>query len=72
MDDKKVVIILGKDGSVKSEAFGFKGAACQDKTSFLKKIFGKSDEILKPSYYEEDEELEKDVQIDGLPSGWCG
>ena len=72
MNDKKVVVILGKDGSVKSEAFGFKGPACQRKTAFLKKVFGKGDETLKPSYYEEAEELDKDLQIDGLPSGWCG
>jgi len=72
MSDKKVVVILGKDGSVKTEAFGFKGSACQDKTAFLKKVFGEGKETLKPSYYEEAEELDKDVQIDGLPSGWCG
>ena len=72
MSDKKVVVILGKDGSVKTEAFGFKGSSCQDKTAFLKKVFGEGKETLKPSYYEESEELGKDLQIDGLPSGWCG
>ena len=72
MSEKKVVFILGKDGSVKSEAFGMKGPECIKKMKFSHKVFGKPSTTLKPSYYEEAEEVEKDLKIDGLPSGWCG
>jgi len=37
----KVEILLGKDGSVKVEAFGFKGESCTDATAFIDKIFPK-------------------------------
>ena len=72
MSEKRVVITLGKDGSVKTEAFGFKGASCQEKTKFLEKIFGEAKATLKPSFYEEDTESEKDIIVNGLPSGHCG
>lgn len=69
---KQVRIKLGKDGSIKSEAFGFKGPECKNKTSFLNDIFGDSDtEELKQSYYEESES-ETTFESNGLPSGWCG
>lgn len=69
---KKVVITLGKDGSVKAEAFGFKGSSCEEASAFLDDIFPKSKElVLKPSYYEE-EEKETLIEKNGLPSGWCG
>jgi hypothetical protein len=72
MPDKKLVFILGKDGSIKSEAFGFKGPECIKKMEFSHKVFGKPKATeLKPSYYEE-EVLDQNLDIDGLPSGWCG
>lgn len=72
MSEKKVVITLGKDGSVKAEAFGFKGSSCTDATQFLNEVFpsGSSMET-KASYYEE--EVKDDLlDINGLPSGHCG
>jgi hypothetical protein len=67
MDGKKVVIILGKDGSVRADASGFKGGSCEKATEFLDKMFGsKGKREFKSSYYEED------VVVDGLPSGYCG
>lgn len=68
---KTVKITLGKDGSVRVEASGFKGESCEEATAFLDKIFGKAEKRThKDSYYEEVEE--KDKLIDGLPSGHCG
>lgn len=68
---KKIEIVLGKDGSVRVEALGFKGETCEEATAFLDKIFGKAEKRShKDSYYEEVEE--KDRLIDGLPGGHCG
>jgi hypothetical protein len=67
---KKVVITFGKDGSVRSEAFGFKGESCKEATAFLDPLFGEGKETLKPSYHETEEE--KNNLVDGLPSGNCG
>ena len=65
---KRVEVILGKDGSVKVEAFGFKGASCEEATAFLDRIFGGDVEREhKASYYEEEVKL-----CDGLPNGYCG
>lgn len=67
---KKVEITVGKDGSVRVEAFGFKGASCEEATAFLDNLFGKASKIdHKDSYYEEEV---KDNLVDGLPSGHCG
>lgn len=68
MDEKKVEITLGKDGSVRVEAFGYKGGSCEEATAFLEKLFGKSKKKYKPSYYEED----GNTIVNGLPSGYCG
>ncbi len=68
---KRVEITLGKDGSVKVEAFNFKGASCEDATAFLQKVLGKAENTEhKDSYYEENTEANFDV--DGLPGGHCG
>ena len=64
---KKVEITFGKDGSVAVEAFGFKGASCEEATAFLDELFGKpTDKTLKDSYHE------KELIAEGLPSGYCG
>lgn len=69
---KKVVITLGKDGSVKAEAFGFKGSSCEAATEFLDNVFdGKNTTVVKDSYYEA-EDKEGVLNVDGLPSGYCG
>jgi len=64
---KKVEIIFGKDGSVKVEAFGFKGNSCEEATKFLDDLFGKGKRKHKDSFYEQAEKI-----TDGLPSGYCG
>lgn len=64
---KKVEIIVGKDGSVRVEAFGFKGASCEEATRFLDEVFGEKKMEKKASYFEEPDNL-----VDGLPSGFCG
>lgn len=64
---KKVEITFGKDGSVSVEAFGFKGASCEEATAFLDQLFGKPDDRnYKESYHE------KELVAEGLPSGHCG
>ena len=71
---KKIVITLGRNGSRKVEAFGFKGPECQDATKFLKKVFGEiEDEKLKSSYFEDPDE-NTFLETDGLPGGgrFCG
>lgn len=67
MDEKKVVIKLGKDGSVSVEAFGFKSGSCEEATAFLDKIFKKETRKYKSSYYEP-----KDTLINGVGNGLCG
>ena len=65
---KKVIVKLGKDGSVKVEAEGFVGSSCEDATKFIDDIFGKpTDKKLKPEYYQEEQTI-----CNGLPSGYCG
>jgi ABC-type sulfate transport system substrate-binding protein len=68
---KTVKITLGKDGALRVEAEGYKGGSCQEATAFLEKLYGdKATEVLKSSYYEEDNETI--CNENGLPSGWCG
>lgn len=70
MSKKRVEITLGKNGSVKVEAHGFKGGSCEDATAFLDKLLGDPGTVtLKDSYYEN---TETNLDVDGLPSGWCG
>ena len=66
-------VVLGKDGSVKSEVIGVKGPGCKKYSDFLNNVFGGPDaEELKASYYETSEETDNDLDIDGLPGGHCG
>ena len=66
---KKIIITLGKDGSVKGEVFGVKGKGCLGDVEFLNELYGAATEVEeKASMYEEGEEK----LADGLPSGWCG
>jgi hypothetical protein len=67
MDEKKIKITVGKDGSVKVEAFGFVGESCEEATAFLDTLLGQKTTEYKSSYFEEPGQI-----IDGLPSGWCG
>jgi hypothetical protein len=67
MNEKRVVIRIGKDGSVKSEVMGAKGPECEGMTAFLDKLLGKKTTQHKPSYYEEPDKL-----VNGIPSGYCG
>jgi hypothetical protein len=72
MEEKRVVITVGKDGSVRVEAFGFVGGECVDATQFLDKLFGEPKKRkLKDSFYKE-KNKSTDFMIDGLPSGHCG
>jgi hypothetical protein len=64
---KTVTIKLGKDGSVKVEANGFKGGSCEEATKFIDDLFGEKKRDYKPSYYEQEE-----IVVDNLPSGYCG
>ena len=70
---KKIIAILGADGSVKVEAIGFKGGSCLEATEFIRKALGvKNDENntkVKSSFYEEEE---TEMVVNGLPSGFCG
>ena len=70
MVEKKVVVTLGKDGSVKVEASGFKGNSCTEATIFLDKIFPKNVKMKKKDSFWEEEVCEN--LVDGLPSGHCG
>lgn len=66
---KRIVVTLGKDGSVKGEVFGVKGKGCLDDVEFLNKLYGAATEVdEKPSMFEE----VADKLTGGLPSGWCG
>lgn len=69
--NKTVEIILGKDGSVRVEAFNFLGSSCTDATCFLDKIFPKKKIEFKDSYTEMELETNRTL-VDGLPSGHCG
>lgn len=64
---EKVEIICGKDGSVRVEAFGFKGGSCEEATAFLDKLFGVEKRTHKSSYYEEGNNL-----LDSVGNGFCG
>ncbi len=66
---KQVKVLLGKDGSVRVEAFGFKGTSCEEATAFIDRLFGKKKVTHKDSYNEVDDTVKT---VDGLPSGYCG
>ena len=67
----KVVITLGKDGSIKKEVFGAHGPVCKEKAKFLDELYGEPVETeLKPEYYEG--ETESETICDQLPNGYCG
>jgi len=65
---KKVIVRLGKDGSVKVEAEGFVGRSCEEATKFLDELFGQpTDRQLKSEYYQDEQTI-----CNCLPSGYCG
>ena len=68
---KRVEVILGPDGSIKTEALGFKGPSCLKATKFILDALGveqdQDNTTIKSSFYEEEE-----VVVQGLPSGHCG
>ena len=65
---KKVVITIGKDGSIIVDAEGFAGQSCEEATAFLDKLFQKNSVEYKGSFYE----LETNSLVDPIPSGHCG
>jgi len=68
MGKKIVRVTLGKDGSVRAEAEGFKGDTCEEATKFLAELFDDPEAVkYKDEYYEEE-----DCLVDGLPAGYCG
>lgn len=66
--EKKVVITIGKDGSIIVDAKGFTGQSCEEATTFLDELFQKNSVEHKRSFYE----LETDSLVDPIPSGYCG
>jgi len=64
---KQVKILLGKDGTIKVEAEGFKGGSCEEATAFLDEIFGIDKRKYKDSYYENGDTL-----VNGVGNGYCG
>jgi len=69
---KRVEVVLGKDGSVRIEAFGFKGTSCTDATQCIRDALGventHDNTVKKASYYE----TETEAVVNGLPGGYCG
>lgn len=58
---KKIVFIVDQKGSVKVEAVNFEGEACTEATKKFTDILGvKTEETLKPEFYQEDEQVEKE------------
>lgn len=68
---KTVKIIIGKDGSLKTETTGYKGDSCLQATKFLEKMFRLEKIRPKPEMYETEDDS-KQTMIDNTPSGWCG
>ena len=65
---KRLEITLGKDGSVKTEAKGFKGPECLKAAELLNELYGAPETTEeKDSMHEVSETLST-----GVPSGWCG
>ena len=60
---KRVEVILGADGSIKTEALGFKGASCLEATKFILDALGveqdQDNTTIKSSFYEEEEALSR-------------
>jgi len=71
--EKKLIIKLKPDGTVSSEALGFKGNGCIKATEWLDNLMGKPNRSVKSSFYQEPDLEEKNI-IQGLPGGgeYCG
>lgn len=70
MEQKKVLVTIARDGSVKVEAEGFHGKSCEEATAFIERLFpnGSGNKTYKPEYYE----AVNDEVCPGLPNGYCG
>lgn len=67
---KRIEIVFGKDGSIRSEGFEFEGPDCLEKRQFLDQEFGKPDEVeFKESY---NLSTTKTTITKPIPSGHCG
>lgn len=63
----KVEILLGNDGSIKSEAFDFKGDDCLKATEFLNELYDDPEEV------ELKDEFHLKAEARGLvTNGYCG
>jgi hypothetical protein len=67
---KRIEIVFGKDGSIRSEGFEFEGPECLEKRQFLDEEFGApKKEELKESY---NLSTTKTTITNPIPSGHCG
>jgi hypothetical protein len=69
---RKVVITFSKDGTLKEEAFGFKGESCKAATNWLRDLFPVDVEVEKASFFETETEKDREILCQGFPSEWCG
>lgn len=58
----KIIIKVMSDGRIESEAVGFTGNSCTEKTEFLRKL-GETETTYKPEYFQAEKEME--VEYDG-------
>lgn len=52
---REIVFILNQDGTISSEALGFKGKSCKEATEWLEKLLGEITDVkYKPEYYQKE------------------